>query len=737
MLYQNKLVNEDSEINDLVITLETEEGDKKDIIINPETKSNTLVNPLTKDGIVKYLWILLICGVTLLIIFKGKKLNKVLLAIIVAVLVVPIIVGAKESISLKFSNIDIKGEFEVYQVSIDPGNGSNPIIRQITYGNKLGTLPNVSKDGYTFDKWTDQNGNEVDKDTVITAPITVTAKYTANTYTIIYSSNGGTGSMAEQEMTYDQKANLRANTFINGNQGFKGWNTKDDGTGIPYADKAEVKNLATDGEVILYAQWEKIAQLETGESINQKMRALAGISDSYSSETPSVYSIKKTNTLPDEFEPTYENTISSNESDEYEPVYMYYDESEGTIYWYTNADKLVLNSYSNNMFAGLEYLSGIDFLGDFDTSNVMDMSNMFRNIWSLSDYSGLANWNVANVFSMENMFYNNQYLEDLTPISNWKTLSLANMAGMFYNTYIATIDPLEGWDTSGVTDMSHLFEGCWRLTDFSALSSWETGNVTSLAYTFTNTKISDLAVVSGWDVSNVTDMERIFSGCNQILTLQPLSGWETDSLNNVFNMFFMCQNITNLSGLENFNLSSLTSLKAMFNGCHGITNVDALSGWDVSGIAIMDSMFSSCQSLANVSGLANWNVSNVTSMASMFYNNKALTSVEPLKKWNTSNVTSMAGVFRGCDKLESVEGFNKWNLSKVTNISNLFNAASKISGTIKLSKRPTSYSDMFRDAATAEGSELIVNYTSAVTNIDNLIATKSSNSHVTKGELVE
>jgi hypothetical protein len=44
---------------------------------------------------------------------------------------------------------------------------------------------------------------------------------------------------------------------------------------------------------------------------------------------------------------------------------------------------------------------------------------------------------------------------------------------------------------------------------------------------------------------------------------------------------------------------------------------------------------------------------------------------------------------------------------------------------------------MFNNTAIDEGSSMIVNYKAAVTNIDNLIATKSENSNVIKGSLIE
>ena len=41
---------------------------------------------------------------------------------------------------------------------------------------------------------------------------------------------------------------------------FRGWNTKTDGSGTSYADKASVKNLSSTNRdtVMLYAQWKAV-----------------------------------------------------------------------------------------------------------------------------------------------------------------------------------------------------------------------------------------------------------------------------------------------------------------------------------------------------------------------------------------------------------------------------------------------------------------------------------------------
>lgn len=87
--------------------------------------------------------------------------------------------------------------------------------------------------------------------------ITLDAQWTANTYTVNFNANGGSGSMDEQKLTYDKEESLSKNAFTKPGHEFTGWNTKEDGTGTSYSDEQEVKNLASekDAKVTLYAQW--------------------------------------------------------------------------------------------------------------------------------------------------------------------------------------------------------------------------------------------------------------------------------------------------------------------------------------------------------------------------------------------------------------------------------------------------------------------------------------------------
>ena len=67
-----------------------------------------------------------------------------------------------------------------------------------------------------------------------------------------------------------------------------------------------------------------------------------------------------------------------------------------------------------------------------------------------------------------------------------------------------------------------------------------------------------------------------------------------------------------------------------------------------------------------------------------------------------------------------------------TNIEGIFAYSNPIKANVNIYINPTTYNKAFVNAATTSGSNITVNYSSAVTNIDNIIATKSSNSNVVK-----
>ena len=116
--------------------------------------------------------------------------------------------------------------------------------------------------GYELSKWnTQSNGTGKDyeggNNSLTKCSLDLYAIWEANSYTIKYDGNGGTGAMPDNFYEYGKSYKLSENIFTKDGYAFIGWNTKADGSGMTYTNKEEVSNLTTENEgiVILYAMW--------------------------------------------------------------------------------------------------------------------------------------------------------------------------------------------------------------------------------------------------------------------------------------------------------------------------------------------------------------------------------------------------------------------------------------------------------------------------------------------------
>ena len=119
-------------------------------------------------------------------------------------------------------------------------------------------LPLLLAVGYTFEGWYCED-TKIEVGYVLHDSITLTAKWTANSYSVLFNKNAehATGTMKEQKFIYDESQNLLVNSFENPGYSFAGWNTNADGSGSVYADEENVKNLTAENEgcTVLFAQW--------------------------------------------------------------------------------------------------------------------------------------------------------------------------------------------------------------------------------------------------------------------------------------------------------------------------------------------------------------------------------------------------------------------------------------------------------------------------------------------------
>ena len=140
-----------------------------------------------------------------------------------------------------------------YYIHFDGYGSENLEDKVVTYDSPIGTLPTLSREGYTFVGWKDEYNVPYTAETIWqrTSGVTLTADFQANDYTINYVGNGGTPSESTQQVSFGDVVSSLATASRDGYT-FVGWNTKVDGTGETISAPFTY-NIAND--LTLYAQY--------------------------------------------------------------------------------------------------------------------------------------------------------------------------------------------------------------------------------------------------------------------------------------------------------------------------------------------------------------------------------------------------------------------------------------------------------------------------------------------------
>ena len=474
-----------------------------------------------------------------------------------------------------------------------------------------------------------------------------------------------------------------SNTISCDGYNFNGWEIAEGGPKILNDDYFKI----IDDDVVLRATWikpsisksmdgevkeEVAAVLDTGQNINVALKKLSGQSDpSYSTINMTIKAIKTATSMS---AAQQSNAAIISTTNSAVPIYAWFDDTDGSIYVYSEADVIQGNSDMRYMFYGTSSLINIDALANWDTSKVTSMQSMFSGASSLTNIDALAGWDTSSVTSMDFMFYGATSLANINGSSGWDTSKVTSMSYMFYSSRnLTNIDGASNWDTSKVTYMSNMFYSSRNLTNIDGASNWDTSKVTTMNNMFQNaSSLANIDGASNWDTSKVTNMNNMFSNASSLTNIDGASGWDTSSVTGMSYMFYSARNLTNIDGASDWDTSSVTIMSSMFQNASSLTDIDALANWNTSKVTNMSSMFSGASALTNIDGASDWDTSKVTTMGSTFYDASALTNIDGANDWDTSSVKNMSYMFRGASSLANIDGASNWDTSNVTNMSYMF-----------------------------------------------------------------
>lgn len=187
------------------------------------------------------------------------------------------------------------------------------------------------------------------------------------------------------------------------------------------------------------------------------------------------------------------------------------------------------------------------------------------------------------------------------------TSEVTDMSYMFNGCTSLTTIPL--LDTSNVTTMSYMFNGCTNLTTIPLLN---TSNVTNMYWTFKGCK--GLTTIPVLDTSNVTNMTSMFDNCSSLTTIPVL---DTSKVIKIYQMFYICSSLTTVPVLD---ISEATDMVNMFYGCGSLsdeslnnilvmcTNATKITNKTLKYIGLTSDQATKCTSLSNYSAFttAGW-----------------------------------------------------------------------------------------------------------------------------------
>jgi len=260
------------------------------------------------------------------------------------------------------------------------------------------------------------------------------------------------------------------------------------------------------------------------------------------------------------------------------------------------------------------------------------------------------------------------------------TENTTNMAGMFAGVtssegYDANNVDVIDFDTSKVTNMSHMFDG-YDSNAILDLSSFDTSQVQDMSYMFTRLFDTPSLNLKSFDTSQVTNMSHMFASDGSLGSLD-LSGFNTSKVTSMASMFDIEPDLMSLN-ISNFDTSSVTDMSRMFEGT-SLSGLD-ISSFNTSQVTNMSYMFADIgydKFIKPIKGLTNLDTSKVTDMSGMFYRiNLPVSAQLDLSHFNTSAVTDMSSMFKNAKHFVD-DYIAKFDTSHVTNMQSMFEGISR------------------------------------------------------------
>ena len=307
---------------------------------------------------------------------------------------------------------------------------------------------------------------------------------------------------------------------------------------------------------------------------------------------------------------------------------------------------------------------------------------------------------------------------------------IVSMHYTFCETKATSVD-LSSFDTSNVKSLNDTFAGINGDIELIDIEYLDTSNVIDFTAVFASFRRGATSPINldltKWDTSKAASVTYafIYLGQNSTSTIDlNISGWDLRGVNDInftFRSLGQNGNIVHLNTANiKLNPTKITDFEGVFYyvGAESHETILDVTGLDTSGVTTLMGAFSEFGS-----NTRNGPVDTTPGVVS---------KIIGLNTWDLRNCTSVQSMFT----YDSFLDFGTINIY-ATNTNTMFAGNSYAKGTVNIYANPTSYAVMFVQTLNDENHKILVNYTSAVTSIDDILATKGDNDYIIRGSLLE
>lgn len=238
--------------------------------------------------------------------------------------------------------------------------------------------------------------------------------------------------------------------------------------------------------------------------------------------------------------------------------------------------ELLLEDYALTSLKGLE---------GWKLPKLENLDRAFLTNKSLTDISALSDWSVGELKSAERMLEGCSSLTSLLALSKWRPAKLKSFKkGLEGTTALKNLAGLEDWVVSSLTDITQFLYRSGVET-LSALSNWRP-HLTDMTEAFYDTQLRNFVGIEGFDTSGVKDLTQSFAGNSKLLSCDGLENMDVSNVEIFYEAFFGDAWLEDITALSGWNTSSMTNGEKTFGNMASILSTSPLDGWDFSGASL-------------------------------------------------------------------------------------------------------------------------------------------------------